>query len=379
MCRYRIGAAALMALILSQGPAGARKEADVQSKPKVAAPKPAATEKFKAIFEPVNYSQDLRLNDVGFASDDIGWVAGNAGAILHTKDGGKTWTPQLGGDPQNAAPDVQALRVLSEKVAFAAQPGRSGDHTLLRTTDGQNWTQSGTVGQHRGDFEFTSAETGAYLYGDGIFHTVNAGKAWKKAYSCRLSITIQGLARQVGCHFEDVHFPSPQIGYAISRSIEAVAFVVAKTTDGGATWTAWPIDFAKYGGEHVYFLNEQRGFAKLRGGDVLSTDDGGKTWTAIAGVNLPGGKGATLDFADQEVGWGIENKTMAFTTDGGRRWTTRTLSFPARVNGFSLPSRQRGYVVGDHGMVYRYRIVPNDYTVPLMIAAPMMPGSPPAR
>lgn len=373
MSRHWVRAAALIAVTaVCQTPAGARRVPDQQAKP-TAKSKAAATSKFKAVFEPVNYSQDLRLNDVGFATDDVGWVAGDAGSILYTNDGGKTWTAQLGGDPQNSAPDVQHLRVLSEKVAFAAQPGASGDHALLRTIDGESWTQSGTIGQHRGDFEFTSVETGAYVYGDGIFHTVNAGGTWNKVHTCRLSVTVEGLARQVDCHFEDLHFPTPQVGYAISRTIDNVIFVVAKTNDGGASWTAWPVEM-KYGGEHLYFLDEERGFAKMWGGDVLRTDDGGKTWTVIAGLKLLGGKSARLDFADQEVGWGVENQTMAFTTDGGRRWTTRTLSFPTAVKAFSLPSRQRGYVVGDHGMVYRYRVVPIDYTVPRMIAAPMMPA-----
>ncbi|HUF23763.1 MAG TPA: YCF48-related protein [Vicinamibacterales bacterium] len=369
MSRYRIGTVAVIAVgLLCQSPTVARHLFEQQ-------PKPRGDTKFKAIFEPVNYSQDLRLHDVGFATDDIGWAVGDAGTILHSRDGGKTWTPQLGGDKENAAADVQHIRVLSEKVAFAAQPG-GGDHALLRTTDGENWTQSGTVGQHRGDFEFTSADVGAYVSGDGIFHTVNAGKAWKEVYTCRLSLTIEGLARQVSCHFEDLNFPTLQVGYAISRVIGKTTFIIAKTTDGGATWTPWPVEM-EYGGEHLYFLDDRRGFAKMWGGAVLRTDDGGKTWTAIAGLKLLGGKRARIDFADSEVGWGIENKTMAFTTDGGRRWTTRTLTFPTGVNAFSLPSRQRGYVVGDHGMVYRYRVVPTDYSVPGMIAAPMMPASAP--
>ena len=364
MSRSSIAVAALIAIgALFQSPSAAGRLGDQQPKPK-----------FKAIFEPVNYNQDLRLLDVGFATDDIGWVAGNSGSILHTKDGGKTWTAQLGGDPQNAAGDVQHIRVLSEKLAFASQPGAGGNHSLLRTTDGENWVQSGTVGQHRGDFEFTSADTGTYVSGDSIFHTTDAGKSWKEAYTCALSLTVEGLARKVSCHFEDLHFPTPQIGYAISRVIGKSTFVMAKTTDGGATWTPWPVEM-EYGGEHLYFLDEQRGFTKTRGGDLLRTDDGGKTWTAIAGVQLMGGKRARLDFADNEVGWGVENQAMVFTTDGGKRWTSRTMTFPTGVAAFSLPSRQRGYVVGDHGMVYRYRVVPVDYTVPGMIAAPMMPAA----
>jgi photosystem II stability/assembly factor-like uncharacterized protein len=46
-------------------------------------------------------------------------------------------------------------------------------------------------------------------------------------------------------------------------------------------------------------------------------------------------------------------------TDGGRHWTAREVRFPAPVIAFSLPARDRGYVVGDQGMIYRYRIVPN--------------------
>jgi hypothetical protein len=47
--------------------------------------------------------------------------------------------------------------------------------------------------------------------------------------------------------------------------------------------------------------------------------------------------------------------------------------FPAPVVAFSLPARDRGYVVGDHGMIYRYRVVPSDYTAKGMLDAPMMP------
>ena len=59
--------------------------------------------------------------------------------------------------------------------------------------------------------------------------------------------------------------------------------------------------------------------------------------------------------------------------DGRKHWTSRAIHFPAGVNAFSLPARDRGYVVGDHGMIYRYRVVPIDYTSKGMLEAPMMP------
>jgi hypothetical protein len=65
---------------------------------------------------------------------------------------------------------------------------------------------------------------------------------------------------------------------------------------------------------------------------------------------------------------------LTYTTDGGKRWASVALRFPTPVKAFSLPSPQRGYVVGDHGMIYRYRIVPLDYTAKGMLDAPAMPA-----
>jgi hypothetical protein len=39
----------------------------------------------------------------------------------------------------------------------------------------------------------------------------------------------------------------------------------------------------------------------------------------------------------------------------------------------SLPQRDSAYVVGDHGMVYRYRVVPIEYTAKGALDAPVMP------
>jgi photosystem II stability/assembly factor-like uncharacterized protein len=61
---------------------------------------------------------------------------------------------------------------------------------------------------------------------------------------------------------------------------------------------------------------------------------------------------------------------ITFTSDGGKRWNTAEIRFPADVYSSSLPARDRGYVVGEHGMIYRYRIVPIGYNVKGMIPAP---------
>jgi len=65
---------------------------------------------------------------------------------------------------------------------------------------------------------------------------------------------------------------------------------------------------------------------------------------------------------------------MNFSIDGGMHWNSRDYHFPVDVQAYSLPSRHRAYAVGEHGMIYRYRVVPLDYRVAGMLDAPMMPG-----
>src|SRR5258706_8226553 len=109
----------------------------------LAAQRPATTTssaaRFKAIWEPVNYKQDLELQSVYFVTPDIGWVSGAGGTILKTTDGGTTWTPQLGGDPQNDARRISGFRFVDQNNGFAYQGTGVGDWVLLHTTDGVNW------------------------------------------------------------------------------------------------------------------------------------------------------------------------------------------------------------------------------------------------
>src|SRR3954451_14749652 len=74
------------------------------------------------------------------------------------------------------------------------------------------------------------------------------------------------------------------------------------------------------------------------------------------------------------VGWAIHYRNMSYTVDGGRHWVSRDIGFPASVDAFSIDRPDSGYVVGAHGMVYRYRVVPIGYTSKGMLAAPAMLG-----
>jgi photosystem II stability/assembly factor-like uncharacterized protein len=324
----------------------------------------ASQPKFKAIFEPVNYKQDLTLLDVVFVSKDEGWVSGAAGTILHTKDGGNSWTAELGGDPQAQGEQLKHLFFTNVKHGWA-----QAATTMFRSTDGENWQR--VNGDIRGDAFFVSDVKGFRTDGGRMYATQNGGTSWKQVFTCHAKMEVEGLTQEKNCDVWVLQFPSANVGYAMGDKR-----IVEKTQDGGATWNVLvgpeePDDQRVWA---AFFLDENTGYAARSGTNLYRTTDGGQTWQGVV-AKLPGGIDTQLKFTDHEVGWSCMGSTLAYTVDGGKHWTSREVLFPAPVVAFSLPARDRGYVVGDHGMIYRYRVVPIDYTAKGMLDAPMMPDS----
>jgi photosystem II stability/assembly factor-like uncharacterized protein len=336
----------------------------------------AGTPKFKAIWEPVNVPEDVTLASVHFVSPEEGWVAGGknamaGGVIYYTKDAGKTWTLQMG-DPQSSDRAVGALRFIDGKRGFAVQGTPGNTHALLSTSDGQSWAPVGTVPEHRSDYHFTTPTTGFVSDANRqILRTMDGGKKWAPVYTCRIKTEIAGLTRDAQCYMHDIHFPTATVGYAIGGPLpQDAGNVLAKTEDGGATWNAWvvlPGEAADEGSLH--FTDANTGVFRAKSGKMFRTTDGGKTFTAVTGQAA---LKSELSFADAETGWMIFYRKMTYTSNGGTSWLSRDIMFPAMVQDSVLVARDSGYAVGEHGMVYRYRVVPIDYQSKGMLAAPSL-------
>ncbi|MGC2694362.1 MAG: YCF48-related protein [Candidatus Angelobacter sp.] len=340
-----------------------------QPKPKTAPSKLAAAAektrpKFKAIWEPVNYKEDLPLFDVYFVSKEEGWVTGAANTILHTKDGGNTWTAELGGDPHAQGEELKHAFFKDSKHGWA-----QAWSTMFRTTDGETWQQ--VKGEVRGNAVFVSDLRGFYASGGRLDVTLDGGKTWKQIFTCRAKMEANGLTQERDCDLASFDFPTPTVGYAMHE-----ARVTAKTEDGGATWRVLvgPEEPGDQRVNSVFFLDANTGY-EVRGDlHLYRTTDGGQTWQGVIAKLAAGNP--QVKFAGHEVGWSLYGNTWAYSVDGGKRWTTREVRFPASVTAFCMPTSDRGYAVGDHGMIYRYRVVPIDYTAKGMIEAPMMPAAP---
>ncbi len=184
------------------------------------------------------------LNSVHFVDAMNGWVVGNRGTILHTTNGGATWTSQTTDAVRNAlAPGDPAITL--ESVHFV---------------DAMN----GWVVGHNGT----------------ILHTINGGTTW----------TAQTVDDSFTNHLQSVHFVDAMNGWAVgNRTGTSGTQDIIRTTDGGSTWVKSEFD----SGVNVLLLNSLH-FADAKNGFVvgnsfnfspyavrlviLHTTDGGKTW-----------------------------------------------------------------------------------------------------
>lgn len=333
--------------------------------------------KVKGVFEPVNYPEDMLLLDVHFADENTGWVAGEnnqrgGGVILYTTNAGKKWDVQVG-DPKSQERGFKLLRFADATNGWAIQPTGMASK-LLHTTDGQSWSEIGKVPEHMADYEFVSPTDGFVATGQKILRTSDAGRTWSPVYTCAVKVEVNGLARQAPCEFQALDFPSSQVGYALGfSSVAKGMFFVAKTEDGGSTWDVWGVESTAAPREgDLHFTSATTGTLRDQSGTFFLTADGGKTWSGVPGAKVRGKPDLA---ASGPVEWAIAYNVLAFTTDAGKRWTTREVPFPAAVKSYCLPKTDRGYVVGEHGMIYRYRVVPTTYKAAGMIEAPVMPGS----
>ena len=377
----RGGLAALGMMVSALGaglvsPAGARQPA--------AAPPP-----FKGIWEPVSFSEDLELREAFFVTIDKGWVAGSKGTIIHTKDAGRTWTAQMGGDPQSADEPVRLLRFLDETHGWAVSGGTgSSSARILRTEDGESWEDLGKAPQYIHELAMSSPTEGvaAGYLGMGsvpstLLKTRDGGKTWKPVVQCSVNAMVGGLSREIGCNVGRIQFVTPSVGYLVAKTKcvgpREYPPILAKTEDAGESWRFFvgPGDPDVVGATDLFFTDENTGIVRTTDGKLSRTTDGGATWKGLlASAPLY----SSVIFADPEVGWVIEEKTdgtMSYTVDGGVRWNSRQFRFPTSPRAWSFPRRDRAYVVGDHGMVFRYSVVPAGRAVPpAAVLAPAMPA-----
>lgn len=213
------------------------------------------------VWRQVPVPANAALTGVHFADARRGWAVGHDAVILHSEDGGESWTVQHA-DPALEQPLMDVL--------FSA--------------DGQHGIAVGAYG----------------LY----LETADGGSSWN--------------SRQISendFHFNAILAPTPE-----TRLIAGEAGTLLYSADAGATWT--PLE-SPYQGSFfdALALGPQSFLAYGLQGHVLRTEDGGKSWTEIDSATKAGLMGGAVLANGSVILVGAQGSVLT-SGDGGRSFAT---------------------------------------------------------
>lgn len=243
------------------------------------------------------------IRALGFVDSQLGF-AGSIGTeyfpgvtdtnpLYRTTDGGANWAPVTG----IAGPQVKGLCAIDIVTSSFINAGNLEHRTVVHA--------AGRVGGP------------AYL-----MRSLDAGATWKS-----IDMTVHVAA------ITDVKFFDEMNGMVIGSDDAAIArshAVVVTTNDGGQTWKraytsvrpfemAWKVSFPsrKVGYVTVQNYNPDKTVTQRV---VAKSTDGGKTWSELPLADDFAVRQFGVAFADEKTGWVGATTTGFATTDGGQSW-----------------------------------------------------------
>jgi len=298
----------------------------------------------KGGWEPLESGVTQDLNSISFICLNRGSVVGDEGVILHTGDGGYSWTAQNSGVIDN----LYDIFYYDYSIILAV--GASG--TILYTNNsGTNWTviQTGMIGTYFSGQMITDT-IGVAVGVNAIFQpfftrTNNGWDTWESMsfYIEHDSVLYEGW-------LSDVYFMNDSVGFATAVVDIPAGGAIVRTTDGGITWdTVYFSNEALFG---IDFTWEGIGYVVGNHGVILQTLDGGQTWNGLeSGVNSAL---HAIDFSSETKGTAVgDNGIIVRTENEGLTWIQQTCETTHDLLAVRFISERIGFVAGEYGVILR--------------------------
>jgi photosystem II stability/assembly factor-like uncharacterized protein len=293
--------------------------------------------------------------EVQFVAPDEAWAIGVMSpgktgmadfSVLHSRDGGKTWT-EMAEPPLHSLPPVISFSSQAEGWLKIMDFG-VGETRLL-------WTRDGGLHWRRLPMRDPSLQTVQYL-GGGIGFGVAYDTHAKEGYlvgTRDFGVHWNKSLLPTGLHPDLMDFVSDRSGF-VSGCLDRQA-VVTRTLDGGAHWQTHVFDSPRTTSEYLCgsevdsldFIDARRGWVFVSRQEsgrndreshaaVLATADGGASWKALPRISSSGNSSGNVRFLDDRLGFLWTNKAVGkvitgvsrYTTDGGRNWNLLDLPHP---------------------------------------------------
>jgi photosystem II stability/assembly factor-like uncharacterized protein len=297
----------------------------------------------------------VALERVSFPDCLNGWAVGNIAVqqdaangftpgesvIVHTSNGGVTWTPQ---QTSISTSQLESVFFLDDLYGWAGGPG----YILYTTNGGVSWTKT-TTGVDNDDVEaiqFVDRLNGWNVGENGnVQRSTDGGKTWVTKYS-------------PGGDVENF--------FALDKA-HAWAVASASGAEIGSNRTGpWTAQTNGVGGNQLEGIQFARdGLTGWASGDtatLLHTTDGGATWTTQTAPTTISNNETNIGpmaFPDATNGWAVtDNGDIIHTSSAGNAWSTEVTGSGTELSDVKFPNTSRGWAVGNNGTILRYTGAP---------------------
>lgn len=305
-----------------------------------------------------SFGEMSSISEVDFISREQGWAIGNALSygeyVIHTTDGGKTWTqvyPRIR--------PTEGISFVDNQHGFGLGQF-SNSRALLYTSDGgDTWENihSFTKDCNPNMISFISRDTGWVLTGQKestkalILKTSNGGRTWT---------TLDGGISQLEAYSAVyMRFFDSASGFLISEKADSTYFY--RTQDGGRTWQVTELKSEKGNMNQFSFISGKQGWETSASvGDKavsLNKMKDGLTWELLKQIGM-NTHSYGIDFISEDKGWMLIEepayssgslKKLMITTDGGQTWSSHL--FPNKFELDTLGSHPMQFTDDRHGWI----------------------------
>ncbi len=292
-----------------------------------------------------------KQDGIFFLNKDTGWAVNGSGRIFKTLNGGSSWIQQR----NSPGTYFRAVAFINAQIGFAGNvgpdyfPNVTDPNPLYRSVDGGNsWVDvtASISGPVPVGICGIQAVNDSVVYAAGrvggppiLIKSSNAGETWQGS---DLSDYCQMIL--------DVWFVSPDTGFVFAGTnlnVAASSARILRTTDGGNSWE--PVYTSARNSEimwKAWFPSRKIGYASIQSYSststqryIAKTSNGGESWTELPLVNS-GIREFGIGFINDSVGWVGGENTGYQTLNGGQTWTSKNIGQYA--NKFSIVKNNDG-------------------------------------
>ncbi|BDQ02785.1 YCF48-related protein [Ignavibacterium sp.] len=293
--------------------------------------------------------EEYGLLSVSVTESGFGIATGFNGSIFRTENNGVNWFQQLsGGVNYGGKEKLNCVSFITDSFGWTGGTrqsfgGNEDGYLLMKTTNGGKLWVTNTyyydIPLYLRDIFFINENFGWIATSDGIQYTTDAGNTWGYNNQITSVSSIFFIDHNTGWLLSDNTYFKNNKSFQVNN-------VIAKSTDGGVSWTVKSTP----GGNSIYFSDSLNGWVAGDNGNIRKTTDGGETWINKLSGTVSDLK--SIKFFNNNLGAVAgSNSTFLISTDGGETWLSRNTNTNTAFNSITFIDANSIWLVGDNGTI----------------------------